>query len=132
MWAEMNAHSASVPTSYGGFVLPSMFQFANKSEEDTRYSKDCDIVKADAAELPLREKVFLLVNRILNDKMSLPGYLYRHLILKHKQWIMFGDVGSSYLVQKQHQRSVRGDGGGGEEIPHSTVGEAPQDIGGKP
>jgi len=127
-WAEKNAES--LPTSCGSFVLGSIFKSTNTKEEDTRYRKDNDIVKADSTELATREKVFLLVNRILNDKMSLPGYLYRYLILKHKQWTMFGDVGSSYLIQKQYQRTVYGDEGGTEtqQTPPSPVRSSRQDA----
>ena len=62
----------------------------NDQRRSIRYRKDSDIVKADSSELPMKEKVFLLVNRILNDKTSLPGYQYRHLILMHKRRTMFG------------------------------------------
>jgi len=62
-----------------------------EKRKDARYRKDSDILRADASELPMREKVFLLVNRILNDKTSLPGHQYRHLVLKHKRRTMFGD-----------------------------------------
>jgi len=105
-WAEKNKES--LPSSCGSFGLGSLFLSTHSMKEDMRYRKDSDIIKADASELPMREKVFLLVNRILNDKMSLPGYLYRYLILKHKQRTMFGDVGSSHLILKQKRRTMFG------------------------
>ncbi len=86
-WERMSKESASSSVSSIG----SFFHSSNNdtTTPDLRYGKDADIIKADSTELAIREKVFLLVNRILNDKMSLPGYVYRHLILKHKRTIMF-------------------------------------------
>ena len=52
-----------------------------KDERDKRYGKDSDIIRADTAELGTNEKVFLLATRILNDKLSLPGFVYRYLIV---------------------------------------------------
>ena len=46
------------------------------------------------------------MNRILNDKMSLPGYVYRHLILKHKRMIMF-DENVSELRENDVKSSSR-------------------------
>lgn len=89
-WERMSKESSSgsASSSIGSFFLSND---NHTTTTDLRYSKDADIIKADSTELAVREKVFLLVNRILNDKMSLPGYLYRHLILKHKRMIMFDE-----------------------------------------
>ena len=89
-WERMSKESSSA--NKGG-NMGSFFLMSNdkQTSPDFRYSKDADIIKADSTELAIREKVFLLVNRILNDKMSLPGYVYRHLILKHKRMIMFNE-----------------------------------------
>ena len=88
-WERMSKGSSSSGSSIGSFFLSSS---DNRTSPDFRYGKDADIIKADSTELAIREKVFLLVNRILNDKMSLPGYVYRHLILKHKRMQMFENV----------------------------------------
>ena len=85
---------SSSTTTTSGFALGNYFfssTTSSKEEPNVRYAKDSDIVKADVNELPTRDKAFLLVNRILNDKTSLPGYQYRSLIMKHKRWTMFGD-----------------------------------------
>jgi hypothetical protein len=97
-WERMSKESSSA--SKGG-NMGSFFLMSNdkQTSPDFRYSKDADIIKADSTELAIREKVFLLVNRILNDKMSLPGYVYRHLILKHKRMIMFNEN----IVSEQSQ-----------------------------
>lgn len=50
------------------------------SVTDDRYSRDQDIIVASEDEIPTKEKVLLLVSRILNDKSSLPGFVYRSLI----------------------------------------------------
>lgn len=44
------------------------------------FERDKDIVQTDEFELPTVDKVLLLVSRILNDKASLPGHVYRELI----------------------------------------------------
>jgi len=92
-WERMSKESSSgsASSSIGNFFLSSNND-NHTTTPDLRYGKDADIIKVDSAELAVREKVFLLVNRILNDKMSLPGYIYRHLILKHKRMIMFDEA----------------------------------------
>jgi hypothetical protein len=114
-------HGASAHSSSSGFGLGSLFNTdSSKDERNIRYHKDSDIVKADVSELPTRDKVFLLVNRILNDKLSLPGYQYRYLILKHKRRTMFGDEGSTVEVAEEPSiRSCRQDAHG--IIKHVTA-----------
>ena len=118
----------SSSSSSNQFSLGNLFN-SNESapdERSLRYRKDSDIVKADSSELALREKVFLLVNRILNDKTSLPGYQYRYLILKHKRRTMFGvdedDTVTDKSAEKDEsteQRSCRQDAHG--VIKHVTA-----------
>jgi hypothetical protein len=45
-----------------------------------RYRRDNDILKTAEDEIPTEQKVLLLVSRILSDKSSLPGCIYRELI----------------------------------------------------
>jgi Vacuolar sorting protein 9 (VPS9) domain len=45
-----------------------------------RRKSDADIIMADEDEIPTTDKVLLLASRLLNDKTSLPGYVYRHFI----------------------------------------------------
>lgn len=80
LWEKMNngLQRSSWGSTVGGL-------FSSDSSEQTaeiRYHRDVDIIEADVSELAMREKVLLLVNRILNDKLSLPGYVYRYLIRK--------------------------------------------------
>ncbi|KAL9183319.1 hypothetical protein ACHAXT_005106 [Thalassiosira profunda] len=116
-WTEKNKESGH--SSCGSFGLGHLFHSSpEKDERDVRYKKDSDIVKADASELPMKEKIFLLVARILNDKRSLPGYQYRYLILKHKRRTMFGDEGT--ITAEGHSvRSCRRDAHG--VIKHVTA-----------
>lgn len=92
-----SSSSSTRTTKSSGYALGKLLftsTTTSSNEEpnkNMRYHKDSDIVKADANELPTRDKVFLLVNRILNDKTSLPGYQYRSLIMKHKRRTIFGD-----------------------------------------
>jgi Vacuolar sorting protein 9 (VPS9) domain len=41
---------------------------------------DADIIYTNEVEIATADKILLLVNRMLNDKDSLPGYILRHLI----------------------------------------------------
>eukprot|EP00548_Thalassiothrix_antarctica_P018383 CAMPEP_0194194914 /NCGR_PEP_ID=MMETSP0154-20130528/75845_1 /TAXON_ID=1049557 /ORGANISM="Thalassiothrix antarctica, Strain L6-D1" /LENGTH=569 /DNA_ID=CAMNT_0038919387 /DNA_START=497 /DNA_END=2203 /DNA_ORIENTATION=+ len=50
-----------------------------------RYHRDSDIVSTAEFELPTNEKILLLVSRILNDKLSPPGHVYRALIKEHRK-----------------------------------------------
>jgi hypothetical protein len=121
-WELKHGASAQSQFSSSGFGIGSLFNKTDpsKDERNARYRKDSDIVKADTSELPTRDKVFLLVNRILNDKSSLPGYQYRHLILKHKRRTMFGDEGSTANASGEpSSRSCRQDAHG--IIKHVTA-----------
>jgi hypothetical protein len=55
---------------------------AKTRERHRRYS---DIVTTAESEIPTTEKVLLLVSRMLNDKTSLPGHVYRYLIEAFKE-----------------------------------------------
>lgn len=80
LWEKMNNNSLK---SSWGSGFGSMFSSdSNEHTAEIRYHRDVDIIAADGSELAMREKVFLLVSRILNDKISLPGYVYRFLIRK--------------------------------------------------
>jgi len=119
-WEQKHHESSQSKSSCGSFGFGHIFSTsATKEELSMRYRKDSDIIKADASELPMREKVVLLVNRILNDKMSLPGYQYRYLILKHKRRTMFGDEGSTEDAEELSIRSCRQDAHG--VIKHVTA-----------
>lgn len=66
----------------GGTIpfLPKWLTNYKAPELDTRYKRDSDIIETSQDEIPTEEKVFLLVSRILNDKTSLPGHVYRTLL----------------------------------------------------
>ena len=50
------------------------------ADRKERKRRDRDIVFSEEEELNTKDKVFLLVTSSLNDKRSLPGYVYRELI----------------------------------------------------
>ena len=52
------------------------------ASRDRQRRGDDDIVQQTEEEIPTNDKLFLLVSRILNDKDSLPGHVYRCLIDK--------------------------------------------------
>ena len=79
-WEKISKDSQQ--SSWGSGFGSLFVSDSNEQTTEIRYHRDVDIISADASELAMREKVFLLVNRILNDKMSLPGYMYRYLIRK--------------------------------------------------
>lgn len=72
-WEKICAEAvASAPTTKVG-----LFQGPDASRD--RYRRDLDIIQPTEEEIPTNDKVFLLVSRILNDKGSLPGHVYRSL-----------------------------------------------------
>jgi len=83
-----------------------------------RRTRDEDIAKADEGEIDTAEKVLLLVSSSLNDKRSLPGYVYRHLIREHQK-------------RESERRRLRWEedvvvvvvGGGGEDCDDDGSGE---------
>jgi len=125
---QLERKNEQASSTSSGFALGNIFSSTSSKEEpNMRYHKDSDIVKADAKELPTKDKVFLLVNRILNDKTSLSGYQYRSLIMKHKRRTMFGDdrrctseeVSTSFNNNCSSIRSCRQDAHG--VIKHVTA-----------
>jgi hypothetical protein len=65
--------------------MPGIFSFqllANETQtaKRERYEREFDIVKTGEDEIPTGDKILLLVSRILNDKLSLAGYVHRHLL----------------------------------------------------
>ncbi|GAX16570.1 hypothetical protein FisN_7Lh298 [Fistulifera solaris] len=54
--------------------------YASRPNCSRDHHRDVDIVKTAEDEIPTEEKVLLLVSRLLNDKYSLPGHMYRALI----------------------------------------------------
>ena len=79
VWEEIVADArASAPQKQHG--LGGLLAKPVSESNHERYRRDSDIMKTDEEELATKEKVLLLVSRILSDKSSLPGHLYRNLI----------------------------------------------------
>jgi hypothetical protein len=63
----------------GGLVQRFIPNEASTAKRE-RYEREVDIVQVEEEELATNDKVLLLVSRILNNKESLPGHVYRQLI----------------------------------------------------
>jgi hypothetical protein len=63
----------------------SLYPGSDAAKIRERHRRDSDIVRTAENEIPTTEKVLLLVSRMLNDKSSLPGHVYRYLIEAFKQ-----------------------------------------------
>ena len=50
------------------------------NNNNPRYQREHDITQENSYEIPTNDKVTLLVFRIMNDKTSLPGFVYRFLL----------------------------------------------------
>jgi hypothetical protein len=57
----------------------------SKAAKRERYGREIDIVTTDEIEIPTGDKILLLVSRILNNKESMPGHVYRQFIEKVKE-----------------------------------------------
>ncbi len=90
MWEDICANARKSAQNSGGpqFSPFKLFPKAEEKEAEMakreRYHRDSDIVQTDEEEIPTADKILLLVSRILNDKSSLPGYVYRYLIKEFK------------------------------------------------
>ena len=79
IWDEitMNARRSAPKNNF----VEGLSLFGNKvADKKERKRRDRDIVFSEEEELNTKDKVFLLVTSSLNDKRSLPGYVYRELI----------------------------------------------------
>lgn len=65
----------SAPQGTGFSFLPNLDAASRQ-----RYRRDSDIVKTDEQEIPTNDKVLLLVSRMLSDKTSVSGHVYRYLV----------------------------------------------------
>ncbi|KAG7356956.1 MORN repeat-containing protein [Nitzschia inconspicua] len=80
-WTEIyrsvrSTHSCGGGGSFVQRLLPNEAQAVKRE----RYEREIDIVEVAECELPTTDKVLLLVLRLLNNKDSLPGQVYRHMI----------------------------------------------------
>ena len=79
IWEEitMNARRSAPKDNF----VEGLALFGDKvADKKERKRRDHDIVFSEEVELNTKDKVFLLVTSSLNDKRSLPGYVYRELI----------------------------------------------------
>jgi len=73
-----------------------------------RYQRDVDIVTTNEEELATDEKVLLLASRILNDKLSLPGHVFRELIAEcwRRDTVRQAEDGVSVSVEVHSESTV--------------------------
>jgi len=68
-----------------GGIVSNFFATNEVIAKKGRQKRDAAIANSEDHEIPLKEKIFLLVSSSLNDKKSLPGYVYRKLIEKLRE-----------------------------------------------
>lgn len=82
LWQEIfNEAKKSAPNPRGSFFLLSVDDVTARE----RYQRDSDILHPSEEEIPTTEKVLLLASRILNDKNSVPGHVYRYMIERFRE-----------------------------------------------
>jgi hypothetical protein len=81
IWDEIVTQAMKAPDAVNTTVTSvNLYPASEAARLRQRYRRDADIVNVTENELPINEKVLLLVSRILNDKTRLPGHVYRLLI----------------------------------------------------
>jgi len=79
----LDARKSAPKDENKGFIPGLNFLSSNDSiAKQGRKKRDSDIVNSEESEISVKEKIFLLVSSSLNDKNSLPGYVYRKLVEK--------------------------------------------------
>jgi Vacuolar sorting protein 9 (VPS9) domain len=66
----------TAPVKQSTFVQSTLSLIHYKKSEES----DADIVRSDENEISCSDKVLLLVNRIINDRQSLPGHIFHYLV----------------------------------------------------
>eukprot|EP00553_Chaetoceros_curvisetus_P015607 CAMPEP_0204643066 /NCGR_PEP_ID=MMETSP0718-20130828/394_1 /ASSEMBLY_ACC=CAM_ASM_000674 /TAXON_ID=230516 /ORGANISM="Chaetoceros curvisetus" /LENGTH=573 /DNA_ID=CAMNT_0051664111 /DNA_START=79 /DNA_END=1800 /DNA_ORIENTATION=+ len=102
----------SAPTDRRGGGFPFYRQDVGTKERQRRAK---DIVNSQEDEINTEEKIFLLVASSLNDKSSLPGYVYRHLIGKVKS-------------RAEERRKLKKDDDGGDTHSDGDMRAIRQDV----
>ncbi len=102
IWEEITIRtrrSAPRDNIMNGFAL-----FGDKkNNRDERNRRAKDIAYSGEEEISTQEKVFLLVTNSLNDKESLPGYVYRELMKEAKDR---NDRRKESLLEKESSRGI--------------------------
>ena len=79
-WHQICAQAQrSSPSSQTSSFSFNLFSSTDDIKHE-RYEKTSDIVDTEEDEIPTGEKVLLLVSRVLSDKQSFPGHVYRCLM----------------------------------------------------
>lgn len=85
MWADFYKQARQSYSAGGGGIVQRLLPSEANTAKRKRYEREVDIVHTEEEEIPTSDKVLLLVSRILNNRESLPGHVYRCLVEKFRQ-----------------------------------------------
>ena len=86
IWEEIYKDARQTqPKANSGLMKFGLLRDEEALAKRDRYEREADIVRTDEEEIPTADKVLLLVSRILNDRMSLPGHVYQQLLVAFRR-----------------------------------------------
>ena len=80
IWDEIFQHAKRSYTGCSDGIVNRLIPNESRVAKRERYEREVDIVETGEDELAIADKVLLLASRILSNKDSLPGHVYRKLI----------------------------------------------------
>ncbi len=80
IWDQLYQQAKRSHSDKNGGIVNMLIPKESRTAKRERYEREVDIVDTGEDELAIADKVLLLVSRILSNKESLPGHVYRKLI----------------------------------------------------
>ena len=80
IWDELYQQAKRSHSDNNSGIVNMLIPNESRTAKRERYEREVDIVDTGEDELAIADKVLLLVSRILSNKESLPGHVYRKLI----------------------------------------------------
>lgn len=80
IWDELYQKARRSYSDSNGGIVNMLIPNESRTAKRERYEREVDIVETGEDELAIADKVLLLASRILSNKESLPGHVYRQLI----------------------------------------------------
>ena len=80
IWDETYQEARRSHSENNNGIVNMLIPNESRTAKRERYEREVDIVETGEDELAIADKVLLLVSRILSNKESLPGHVYRQLI----------------------------------------------------
>lgn len=105
IWDELYQQARRTYTGSGNGIVNMLIPNESRAAKRERYEREVDIVETGEDELDIADKVLLLASRILSNKDSLPGHVYRKLIEAFRYRSRELNLGDLQL-QKQKQQIV--------------------------